>query len=154
MPMTVKTSRRTTMRLAAIAAAATLSAGCSTLYAPPHPLDGTSWRLANVETSGTSTQLTTELSSRHRLTFEAGGRLQMQLDCNRGNADWSASMPVDDNGTISVGPVASTRAFCPPPTFGEELATSLPEATEFGLMPEGTRLSIRAPRAIYIFVRD
>lgn len=59
---------------------------CETIGSPAHPLDDTSWRLVGVEMSGTSTQLTPQLASRHRLTFEQDGRVLMQLDCNRGNA--------------------------------------------------------------------
>ena len=128
----------------ALLAAASLSLAACQGFGAPHPLDGTSWRLVNVETSGTSTSLTTELSSRHTLTFEGGGRLAMQLDCNRGNADWSAS----------IGPVASTRALCPRPTFGEELAAELPGATSFTLLDDRSELVIRAESADYIFARD
>lgn len=142
------------LRMAVLAGASLALVGCESIYNPPHPLDGTSWRLADIETSGTSTQLTPELSSRHTLSFDAGGRVQMQLDCNRGNADWSASMPSGGSGTLSVGPVASTRALCPAPTFGEELAARLPDATGFGLANDRSVLTIRTPEAEYVFVRN
>jgi para-nitrobenzyl esterase len=127
-------------------------AACST-SSTPHPLEGTSWRLVDVETSGTSTRLTDELSSRHTITFEED-RAFMQLDCNRGNGNWSAAMPRDGNGSISFGPIAATRAYCPPPSFGEELAAELPRAFGYTLMPEGERLLIRSEGAVYIFARD
>ncbi|WP_128891841.1 META domain-containing protein [Erythrobacter sp. HKB08] len=151
---TIHTARGGVVRLAAIATAALLVTGCESIYAPPHPLDGTNWRLSDVETSGTSTQLTPELSSRHRLSFVDGDRAQLQLDCNRGNAEWSASMPSAGNGSISFGPVASTRAYCPPPTFGGELASRLPDATRFILASDRSALTIRTPEADYIFLRD
>ena len=138
----------------ALLAAASLSLAACQGFGAPHPLDGTNWRLVNVETSGTSTSLTTELSSRHTLIFEGGGRLAMQLDCNRGNADWSASQPRGETGSISIGPVASTRALCPRPTFGEELAAELPGATSFTLLDDRSELVIRAESADYVFARD
>ncbi|MCK0129107.1 META domain-containing protein [Erythrobacter sp. F6033] len=141
-------------RISAVIGGAMLLSACQSYGPPPHPLDDTSWRLADVETSGTSTQLTQELSSRHRLTFRDGGRLVLQLDCNRGNADWSASMPQVGNGSISIGPVASTKALCPRPTYGEELAAELPTANGFTLTPDGSSLIIRASEAVYVFARD
>ncbi|OBV10590.1 META domain-containing protein [Erythrobacter dokdonensis] len=132
--------------------AALALAACAT-SSPPHPLEGTRWRLVDVETSGTSTRLTEELSSRHTLTFESE-RAVMQLDCNRGNARWSASTPRSGNGTISFGPVASTRALCPRPTFGEELASELPKASGYTLTSDGTGLIIRTQAEVYVFTRD
>jgi para-nitrobenzyl esterase len=132
-------------------AALALSA-CST-SSIPHPLEGTSWRLVDVETSGTSTKLTDELSTRHTITFEED-RAFMRLDCNRGNGNWSAAMPRDGNGTINFGPIVATRAYCPRPSFGEELASELPRATGFTLMPDRESLIIRTESAVYVFTRD
>ena len=146
--------RRQFLLITAMGSAALLTSGCETLYAPPHPLEGTSWRLADVETSGTSTRLTPELSARHRLSFQDAGDLQMQLDCNRGNATWSASSPSGGDGSISIGTVASTRALCPRPTFGEELAAELPRATGYSLASDSSSLTIRTQEADYVFVRD
>ena len=140
------------LRLGVMGACA-ISLGACAHSAAPHPLEGTSWRLVDVETSGTSTRLTPELSSRHRITFE-DGRVRAQLDCNRGNGSWSASIPQNGNGSIDFGPIASTRAFCPDPTFGEELASSLPDATDYTITPGGAGLIIRTERKIYIFGRD
>ncbi len=129
-------------------------AACQTYGEPSHPLEGTNWRLVDIETSDTSTRLTDELSSRHTLGFAEDGRLQMQLDCNRGNAGWSASMPEADRGTLTVGPIASTRALCPKPTYGEELAAGLSATTGYTLTADHTALVIRARDTVYTFIRD
>jgi heat shock protein HslJ len=136
-----------------IGLAALAVAGCATISAP-HPLEGTNWRLIDVTTSGTLTRLTAELSSRHRLSFLEEGRLQIQLDCNRGNADWTASRPSDGNGTLNIGRVAATRALCPRPTFGEELAAVLPQASGYTLNANGATMVIRTPETTYVFARD
>ncbi|MEQ8772529.1 MAG: META domain-containing protein [Erythrobacter sp.] len=138
---------------ALLAAGAALALSACSTSSMPHPLEGTSWRLVDVETSGTSTTLTDEVSARHTITFEED-RAFMRLDCNRGNGNWSAAMPRDGNGTISFGPVAATRAYCPPPSFGEVLASELPKATGFTLKPDEERLLIRSEGAVYVFARD
>lgn len=137
-----------------LAAVSLALAGCEGVGVPPHPLEGSSWRLTNVETSGTSTSLTDEMSARHTLAFRSGGRAGMQLDCNRGNSSWSASEPRSGYGSINFGPIASTRALCPRPTYGEELAAELPGATSFTLSPDRGGLVIRTASADYVFVRE
>lgn len=127
---------------------------CASTSAPPHPLEGTTWRLVDVETSGTSTQLTPELANRHKLTFASNGRLQLQLDCNRGNSNWNASVPRNGGGTISIGDIGSTRALCPKPTFGEEMAAQLPNAQRYTLSAEKTALGIQVGETLYAFARD
>jgi para-nitrobenzyl esterase len=138
---------------AIFAGAAALALSACATTAIPRPLKGTSWRLVDVETSGTSTKLTDDLSSRHTIRFEED-RVLMQLDCNRGNGNWSAAMPSDGSGTINFGPIAATRAYCPRPSFGEELASELPRATGFTLMSDRESLIIRTESAVYVFARD
>lgn len=139
---------------ATVAAALYTLAACASTSTPPHPLEGTSWRLVDVETSGTSTQLTPELASRHKLTFAPNRRLQLQLDCNRGNSNWTASVPRNGVGTINIGDIASTRALCPKPTFGEEMAAELPSARNYTLSAEKTVLGIQVGETLYAFARD
>ena len=147
--------RSSAFQLLACGCAILLLAGCETTpTSPPHPLEGTSWRLIDVETSGTSTRLNPQLQARHTLTFMRDGKLQLQLDCNRGNADWSASMPETYNGTLVISQVASTRALCPPPSFGEDLAADLPSAMAYTLTPDGKGLVIRARRVAFSFARN
>lgn len=137
----------------ALGAACLAVSACAGIGMPKHPLEGTEWRLVTVQTSGTTTTLTPELSSRHTLSFESGSRLQARLDCNRGNASWSASEPRSGYGSITIGQVASTRALCPRPTFGEELAAQLPRARNFTLSEDRTELVLRTDTSDYVFAR-
>ncbi|WP_369025836.1 META domain-containing protein [Qipengyuania sp. RANM35] len=144
--------KRTNLAKAAVLGISALSlVSCESLPGISHPLDGTTWRLVDVETSGTSTRLNPELQARHTLNFQRGGKLVMQLDCNRGSADWNASMPETYNGVMTISQVAATRALCPRPTFGEDLAADLPTATNYTLTPDGRGLVIRARRVVYAF---
>ncbi len=124
---------------------------CETLPDMAHPLTGASWRLTDIDTSGSSTRLTPALSERHTITFEDGGRASLQLDCNRGNASWSAQDPRAGAGSIAIGPVASTRALCPQPSFGEQLASGLSGAERYTLLLDGRRLVIEADGIAFTF---
>lgn len=143
---------RTTLRGAAtLLAIAPVLAGCETLPDMGHPLTGTTWQLTDIDTSGSSTRLTPALQERHTITFEDGGRVFMQLDCNRGNASWSADQPRGGTGGLTIGPVASTRALCPQPSFGDKMAADLQEAQRYTLVLEGRRLIIETGDLAYTF---
>jgi heat shock protein HslJ len=152
----VKAGRSKRAATLAVGAALVALTGCETYPgSPSHPLDNTNWRLVEIDKGGVMSRLRPELQARHTMRFVSDGSVQMQLDCNRGNGDWSASQPetVDNGrrGTISFGPIAATRALCPSPTFGEAMAADLPTARTFRISPESNRLVLRSGQTRYIF---
>lgn len=110
-----------------------------------HPLAGTEWQLAAIDTSGSTTSLTPALQRRHTVTFNDGGELLAQLDCNRGRGTWTAGQPVNGAGAIDIGPVAGTRTMCPAPSFGDQLASGLSEAQRYTTTMDGRELVIETP---------
>lgn len=106
-----------------------------------HPLAGTEWKLTAIDTAGSTTTLTPALQARHTIAFADGGELQLRLDCNRGRSTWTAGQPANGAGSISIGPVAGTRAFCPEPSFGDELAR-LSDAQRYITTLDGRQLVI------------
>lgn len=129
-----------------------ITAGCTTYSdaAGPNTLVGPTWHLMEIETGNSSAFLTSEQQAVHTLTFGEDSSLRMQLDCNRGTADWTSG---EANGitTISIGPVASTRAFCPPPSYGEDLAATLPSTRNYSMANDGKNLIIGTGQIVYIF---
>lgn len=121
------------MKFHSITAAATAALALSACLTVPdsHPLTGTAWQLVAIDTAGSSTTLTPSLQARHTIAFGDGGDVQVQLDCNRGRASWTAGQPRNGAGAISIGPVASTRMACPQPSFGDQLASGLGAAERF-----------------------
>jgi heat shock protein HslJ len=135
------------MKFAALASAATAAlmlGGCMTIP-EASPLAGTKWQLAAIDTSGSTTTLTPAVQRRHTITLGEGGEAQVQLDCNRGRSTWTAGKPRAGAGAISFGPVASTRMLCPKPSFGEELAKGLGEATRYTTTLDGRELVLEGP---------
>lgn len=144
--MTNSNAARAGLLLAAITP---ILGACETLPEMAHPLTGATWRLTDIDTSGSSTRLTPALSERHTIDFEDGGRAIIQLDCNRGNASWSAAG--SRSGAITIGPVASTKMLCPQPSFGEQLASGLSGAESYTLLLDGRRLLIEADGIAFTF---
>jgi len=93
---------------------------------PEHPLDGTSWRLLSLE-SMDDKQGTTRVADPSAFTVEFGtdGRAAFRIDCNRGNATWQASAAAEDSGSLTFGPIATTRMACPQPSLDTQVSTAL-----------------------------
>jgi len=77
-------------------------------------LDGTAWRLVKIM-SMDDTDYVPDDPSMYTLELQPGGAATMQADCNRGKSSWSSKSA----GQLEFGPVASTRALCPPGSLSE-----------------------------------
>ncbi len=118
-----------TIKLFAAIAVAALLAAC--VSAPTQSgattLAGTAWALHAIQ-SMDDAQGTTRIADPTRFTLQLGadGRAAMQLDCNRGTASWKATAAGDGTtGSMEFGPIAATRALCPPPHLDERVARDL-----------------------------
>ncbi len=148
-----KTSQRARMLAASGAALALTACG----YLPGSDRDtvlhGTSWNLVQIENQATVTRLQTALQERHTITFNRDGSLALGLDCNRGRGTWRARETGQQAGTIVISEVSSTRAFCPEPSFGDDLSAGLPEARDFSIAPQNGMLRITSSDTLYVFER-
>ena len=77
-------------------------------------------------------------SERFTLNFGADGQLALRLDCNRGSGRWShtPASAGSASGSLLIGPVASTRAMCPPPLLGTRVARD-PRSVRSYLLKDG-----------------
>lgn len=127
--------------------------GCASISAKPaHPLARQTWELREIRTSSSRPVILTDEQSRnHTLKFGRDNALVLKLDCNNGTADWTAGDAIEGKGILTIGPVAATRALCPPPSYGEQLAADLPQASAFMLSDEGRKLSIVTRHVLFRF---
>jgi heat shock protein HslJ len=107
-------------------------------------LAGTTWRLVRFE-GGDGTVLTPDDGSRYTLRFEAGGRLAARIDCNRGSGTWTSSAP----SHLELGPLALTRAMCPPGSLHDQIVRQLPYLRSYVLREGRLFLSLMADGGIY-----
>jgi len=131
-------------------------AGCETVpegnEAPGHELTRHGWNLVEItHRNSQPIKLSPDQQARHQLRFNRDGTLSMTLDCNRGNADWTASVSQTGSGTLVIGQVAATRALCPPPSYGEDMAADLPSAQGYTVLPGGRMVNIVTRHSVYIF---
>ena len=58
--------------------------------------------------------------SRYTVLFQAGGKVAVQADCNRGSGSYALN-----GSALSFGPLAMTRAMCPPGSKDGEFLAAL-----------------------------
>ena len=61
--------------------------------------------------------------SLYTMMLNADGSVKMKLNCNRGMGTWKATPSAEpETGQFEFGPLAVTRALCPPPSMDEFIA--------------------------------
>ena len=114
--------------LAALAACATNSAPVmpGTVDAPPPPLAAagdamladTVWRWSQTATGSNS--IRPDAPERYTLEFQPGGMVSVRADCNRGSGTYLLN-----GSALTFGPLAMTRAACPPGSEDTEFLREL-----------------------------
>jgi len=117
-------------------------------------LAGTSWRLASFQANNDGSQaLRPGTPDGFTLSFGQDGRLAVKLDCNRGTGPWQAVATDATGGTLSLGPVATTRAMCPPDAVGSRLAQDLPALRAWRLQDNRLHTGLPADAGVYVWER-
>lgn len=121
-----------------------LAAGCAQLAPPPAGLAGTSWQLVRFQ-GGDDTVLTPDERSKYTLAFNADGALVGRIDCNRARGTWSSP----EKGRLELGPMAVTRAMCPPGSLHDRIVKQLPYVRSYLIRDGRLFLSLMADGGIY-----
>jgi len=114
---------------------------------------GTRWRLVEIQSMddaiGTARPIDRDL---YTLDLNGGGTAVMQLNCNRGFGPWSAN-PIGNGtgGNFRIGPLAMTRALCPPPSLDQRIARDMDYVRSFLLKDGRLYLSLMADGGIYVW---
>jgi heat shock protein HslJ len=120
------------------------------------PLAGTSWRLAELQSMDDAQGITKPGDpSAFTLRLNADGSAQLRLDCNRATGTWSATPGADSSsGQFEFGPLAVTRAACPPPDLGAQVAAQAQYVRSYLLKDGRLSLSLMADGGIWVWEPD
>jgi heat shock protein HslJ len=129
--------------------------GCATTggshAAATSSLADTNWELVAIQ-SMNDAQGTTRIASPERITasFAADGHVSFRLDCNRGTATWESVPGANGTtGTLQFGPIAATRAMCPPPHLDERVVRNLAYVRSYLRQDGKPFMSLMADGGIY-----
>jgi heat shock protein HslJ len=107
-------------------------------------LGGTSWRLVRFQ-GGDGTTLAPDDPAKYTIELGAEGQVSVRIDCNRGTATWRSEGP----NQIELGPLALTRAVCPPAPLSDRLVEDWPSVRTYALREGHLFLSLAADGGHY-----
>ena len=122
--------------------------GCAQLTSNglPASLGGTSWQLVKFQ-GGDGTVLTPDDKAKYTLAFAPDGVMTARIDCNRARGGWKSSGP----GRLEFGPMAATRAQCPPGSLHDQIMKQLPYVRSYVVKGGHLFLSLMADGGVYEF---
>jgi len=114
-------------------------------------LADTRWRLVEIQSMddaiGTKRPADPSL---YTMQLNSNGTVALHLNCNSAHGIWSANPGKDPiSGQFEFGPLAATRAFCPPPSLDEQIATQARYIRSYLLKDGRLYLSLMADGGIY-----
>jgi para-nitrobenzyl esterase len=113
-------------------------------------LEGTSWQLVRFQDGDDDKTLALGDRAKYTIAFANGGQVTMRLDCNRGTGTWKSPEP----GQLQFGPLATTRALCPPGSLYDRLVQDMEHVRSYVLKGGRLYLSLMADGGIYEFERE
>ena len=96
---------------------------------------------------GDGTVIRPDDGSKYILAFSADGVLAARIDCNRARGGWKSPAP----GRLEFGPMAATRAQCPPGSLHDQLMKHLPYVRSYIVRSGHLYLSLEADGGTYEF---
>ncbi len=131
-------------------ASASPGAAASPAAAPLPALAGSQWRLVQIVSMDDAVGRTRPADpSRYTLQLGADGRASLRLDCNRGSASWTAQASAEPaSGSFRFGPLATTRALCPPGSLSQRLTAQIPYVRSYLIRNGHLHLALMADGGI------
>jgi para-nitrobenzyl esterase len=127
---------------------ALLAVGCAQI--PPQPaadgLVGPTWQLVRFRGGDDKVTIPGDRTS-YTLAFRADGTVSARIDCNRGHGGWKS----DGKSQIEFGPMAITRAMCPPGSMHDHVVKQLPYIRSYLIKDGHLFLSLMADGGTYEF---
>jgi heat shock protein HslJ len=105
---------------------------------PPSQLMAGTWEWIGFRTP--VEQLVVDAAERYTIQFEGSGRVLVRADCNRGNGAYI----IGEDRQLTLGPIALTRAACPPGSLSDRFVRELARANRFFIKDKDLFLELPA----------
>jgi heat shock protein HslJ len=125
----------------------------ATTTGPGGPLADTDWYLFGIQSMDDAVgTVRPEDPFLYTMRLNADGTVTMRLNCNRANSTWTIEPSADPtNGSFEFGPLAMTRALCPPPSLDERVAAQAEYVRGYMLQDSRLYLSLMADGGILVW---
>jgi heat shock protein HslJ len=120
---------------------------------PGNLLAGKEWRLVEIQSmDDTVGTVRPDDPSRYTMRLNGDGTVTMRLSCNSASGNWSAEASTDQSsGGFEFGPLAATRAHCPPPSLDQQVSSQAQYVRSYLLKDGRLHLSLMADGGIYVW---
>jgi heat shock protein HslJ len=127
--------------------------GAGRAAVPASPLANTEWRLREIQSMDDAVgSVRPDDPSLYTMRLNADGTVAMRLNCNRAAGTWKAEPgPGGSSGRFEFGPLAATRASCPPPSLDERVSGQAQYFRSYILKDGRLHLSLMADGGIYVW---
>jgi heat shock protein HslJ len=114
-------------------------------------LTDTQWRLVEIQSMDDAVGTTRpDDPARYTMRLNGDGTVAMRLNCNSAKGSWSAEAgPDPSSGHFTFGPLASTKALCPPPSLDEQILSQAQYVRSYLLKDGRLYLTLMADGGIY-----
>lgn len=117
--------------------------------AAPSELGGSIWRLVRLQSSNDSV-FTPEGRAVYTVEFGSDGKASVVAGCNRGSGTWAVVPP----SGLTFGPLATTRAMCPPGSLSPRFLGDFQNMRSYQLVGGHLYISLMADGGVYDFVPE
>ena len=120
--------------------------GCSSTPVHLAGIGGISWQLVKYQGGGGAI-LVPDDKTKYTVAFANNGNVNVRFDCNRGRGVWILNGP----NQLSFGPLALSRATCPPGSLHDQLVRQWPFIRSYVVQGGQLYLSLMANGGSYQF---
>jgi para-nitrobenzyl esterase len=124
-----------------------LLAGCAAAPVANDSLVGTSWQLVKFQ-GGDGKVIAPDERWKYSVAFAGDGSFSVRFDCNRGRGGWKSS----GKNQLEFGPMALTRAMCPPGSLHDQLVRHWPFIRSYAMKDGHLFLALMADGGSYEFI--
>lgn len=115
-------------------------------------LGGTAWQLVEIQSMDDSQGTKRpDDPSKYTISFGRDGHIAARFDCNRGMGSWKNDIANATGGSLEIGPLAVTKAFCPAPSLGETIERQLGYVRSFIMRDGRMFMSMMADGGILVW---
>jgi heat shock protein HslJ len=120
------------------------------------PLAGTQWRLVEFRSMDDAQGVARPGDGTvYSMWLNGDGTVAMQLNCNRASGTWSARPGSEaTSGQFEFGPLAATRALCPPPSMDKTIVAQSRHIRSYLIEDGRLHLSLMADGGVYVWARE
>jgi heat shock protein HslJ len=109
-------------------------------------LSGPTWQLMRFQGSDDKT-VSPDDKAKYTISFSSDGQASLRLDCNRGHGMWKSTA----RNKVEFGPIAMTRAMCPPGSLDGQIASQLSNVHSYLLRDGHLFLVLAMDSGVYEF---